>query len=232
MFLANSDLSKAFEIFVSEFPLGLWETIYATVIATVIAIIIGLPLGVILVVGEKDGILPLPKPIMLVLNWIINIFRSIPFLILMVLVLPLSKLILGKQTGTPASIVPLVVAAFPFIARLVESSLREINPSITETALSMGASPIQIIVKVLIPESVPSLISNLTIAFTTILSYTAMSGIIGGGGLGKIALTYGYYRYNTLVMIMAVVILVLLVQGIQSLGTYLATKLDRRLRNN
>ena len=226
MFLANSDFSEALDIFVTEFPLGLWETLYATILATVFAIIIGLPLGVLLVVGEKDGILPLPKPIMVVLNWIINIFRSIPFLILMVLVIPLSKLIVGTPVGTVASIVPLVVAAFPFIARLVESSIREINPSIIETALSMGASPFQIIVKVMIPESVPSLISNLTIAVTTILSYTAMSGIVGGGGLGKIALSYGYYRYNTLVMVMAVIILVLLVQGIQSLGTYLATKLD------
>ena len=231
MFL-TSDLSQAFEIFVEEFPLGLWETVYATVLATLFAIIIGLPLGILLVVGEKDGILPLPKPIMLVLNWIINIFRSIPFLILMVLVIPLTKLIVGTNVGTVASIVPLVVAAFPFIARLVESSLRELNPSIIETALSMGASPLQIIFKVMVPECVPSLISNLTIAFTTILGYTAMSGVLGGGGLGKIALSYGYYRFNTPVMILAVIILVLLVQGIQSLGTYLAAKLDRRLRKN
>ena len=231
MFL-SSDLSEAFSIFIEEFPMGLWETIYATILATVFAIIIGLPLGVLLVIGEKDGILPLPKPVMLILNGVINVFRSIPFLILMILVLPLSMVIVGTKVGTIASIVPLVVAAFPFVARLVESSLRELNPSIIETALSMGASPLQIIFKVMIPECVPSLISNLTIAFTTILSYTAMSGAIGGGGLGKIAISYGYYRFNTPVMIMAVIILVLLVQGIQSLGTYLSTKLDRRLRNN
>lgn len=231
MFL-SSDLSEAFSIFMEEFPMGLWETIYATILATVFAIIIGLPLGVLLVIGEKDGILPLPKPVMLILNGVINVFRSIPFLILMILVLPLSMVIVGTKVGTIASIVPLVVAAFPFVARLVESSLRELNPSIIETALSMGASPLQIIFKVMIPECVPSLISNLTIAFTTILSYTAMSGAIGGGGLGKIAISYGYYRFNTPVMIMAVIILVLLVQGIQSLGTYLSTKLDRRLRNN
>lgn len=231
MFL-SSDLSEAFSIFMEEFPMGLWETIYATILATVFAIIIGLPLGVLLVIGEKDGILPLPKPVMVILNGVINVFRSIPFLILMILVLPLSMVIVGTKVGTIASIVPLVVAAFPFVARLVESSLRELNPSIIETALSMGASPLQIIFKVMIPECVPSLISNLTIAFTTILSYTAMSGAIGGGGLGKIAISYGYYRFNTPVMIMAVIILVLLVQGIQSLGTYLSTKLDRRLRNN
>ena len=231
MFL-SSDLSEAFSIFIEEFPMGLWETIYATILATIFAIIIGLPLGVLLVIGEKDGILPLPKPVMVILNGIINIFRSIPFLILMILVLPLSMVIVGTKVGTIASIVPLVVAAFPFVARLVESSLRELNPSIIETALSMGATPLQIIFKVMIPECIPSLISNLTIAFTTILSYTAMSGAIGGGGLGKIAISYGYYRFNTPVMIMAVVILVLMVQGIQSLGTFLATKLDRRLRNN
>ncbi len=231
MFL-SSDLSEAFSIFIEEFPMGLWETIYATILATIFAIIIGLPLGVLLVIGEKDGILPLPKPVMVILNGIINIFRSIPFLILMILVLPLSMVIVGTKVGTIASIVPLVVAAFPFVARLVESSLRELNPSIIETALSMGATPLQIIFKVMIPECVPSLISNLTIAFTTILSYTAMSGAIGGGGLGKIAISYGYYRFNTPVMIMAVIVLVLLVQGIQSLGTYLSTKLDRRLRNN
>ena len=231
MFL-SSDLSEAFSIFIEEFPMGLWETIYATILATIFAIIIGLPLGVLLVIGEKDGILPLPKPVLVILNGIINIFRSIPFLILMILVLPLSMVIVGTKVGTIASIVPLVVAAFPFVARLVESSLRELNPSIIETALSMGATPLQIIFKVMIPECVPSLISNLTIAFTTILSYTAMSGAIGGGGLGKIAISYGYYRFNTPVMIMAVIVLVLLVQGIQSLGTYLSTKLDRRLRNN
>ena len=232
MLLANSNLSEALDIFVSEFPLGLWETLYATVLATVFAIIIGLPLGILLVVGDKDGILPLPKPVMLILNGIINIFRSIPFLILMIFVLPLSKLILGTEVGTIATIIPLIIAAFPFIARLVESSLREVNSSLIETALSMGASPFQIIMKVYIKESIPSLISNITIALTTILGYTAMSGTIGGGGLGRIAIKYGYHRYTTSVMILAIIILVLLVQGIQSLGTYLSTKLDRRLRNN
>jgi D-methionine transport system permease protein len=130
-----------------------------------------------------------------------------------------------------ATIVPLVVAAFPFVARLVESSLREVNPNIIEAAQSMGASPMQIIVKVMIPESVPSLISNLTIAITTILGYSAMSGIIGGGGLGKIAINYGYYRYKYLVMVVAVILLIILVQIFQSVGTYLTTKTDRRLKH-
>ena len=169
----------------NEIPLAVWETIYVTVLATAFAIILGLPLGVLLVVGEKDGVLPLPKGVMHVLNIFINLLRSVPFLILMIMVFPITRLIVGTAVGTTASIVPLVIAAFPFVARLVESSLREVNPNIIEMAQSMGASPFQIIVKVLIPESVPSLMSNFTIAVTTILGYSAMSGIIGGGGLGR-----------------------------------------------
>ena len=165
------------------------------------------------------------------LNVLINVLRSVPFLILMILVFPLTRLIVGTIVGTTASIVPLVIAAFPFVARLVESSLREVNPNIIEAAQSMGASPLQIIVKVMIPESVPSLISNFTIAVTTVLGYTAMSGIIGGGGLGKIAINYGYYRYKYLVMLVAVVILVLLVQLFQSVGTKLAKATDKRLKS-
>ena len=149
----------------------------------------------------------------------------------MIMVFPLTRLIVGTAVGTVASIVPLVIAAFPFVARLVESSLREINPSIIETAQSMGASPFQIITKVLLPESVPSLISNATIAITTILGYTAMSGVIGGGGLGKIAINYGYYRYQYLIMTLAAVFLIILVQIFQSVGTRLATKCDKRLKN-
>ena len=151
-------------------------------------------------------------------------------MILMIMVFPLTRLIVGTAVGTVASIVPLVIAAFPFVARLVESSLREVNPNIIEMAQSMGATPFQIIVKVLIPESVPSLISSFTIAITTILGYSAMSGIIGGGGLGKIAINYGYYRYKYLVMFLAVVLLILLVQVFQSAGTRLAAKSDKRLK--
>ena len=149
----------------------------------------------------------------------------------MILVFPLTRLIVGTAVGTTASIVPLVIALFPFIARLVESSLREINPNIIETAQSMGASPWEIIIKVMLPESVPSLISNATIAVTTILGYSAMSGIIGGGGLGKIAINYGYYRYKYLVMALAVVCLIVIVQVFQSVGTHLATRCDKRLKN-
>ena len=226
---APDKVSEALVVLQSEFPLALWETVYVTVLATALAIVIGLPLGVLLATGDKNGILPLPKPVMSVLNVIINLLRSIPFLILMIMVIPLTRVIVGTTVGTVASIVPLVIAAFPFVARLAESSFREVNPDIIEAAQSMGASPFQIIVKVLIPESIPSLISNATIAITTILGYSAMSGIIGGGGLGKIAINYGYYRYKTLIMIMAVILLIIIVQVFQSVGDHLAKKSDKRL---
>ena len=223
-------LQEAWEIFLREFPMGLWETVYVTILATAFAILLGLPLGMLLVAGEKKGIRPLPAPIMSALNIIINLLRSVPFLILMVMVIPLTRIIVGTSVGTKASIVPLVIAAFPFVARLVEGSLREVSPNIIETAQSMGATPLQIMLRVMLPESVPSLISNFTIAVTTILSYTAMSGAIGGGGLGKIAITYGYNRYKYAVLLLAVIFLIALVQIFQSLGTYLATKCDKRLK--
>ena len=223
-------VQEALDIFTQEFPLAVWETLYVTVLATFFAVVIGLPLGVLLVAGEKNGVLPLPKPVMKILGGVINLLRSVPFLILMIMVFPLTRLIVGTAVGTVASIVPLVIAAFPFVARLVESSLRELNPNIIETAQSMGATPFQIIMKVMIPESIPSLISNFTIAITTILGYSAMSGIIGGGGLGKIAINYGYYRYNYLVMIAAVILLIIMVEIFQEAGTGLATKSDKRLK--
>ncbi len=224
--------AEAVSVIKSEFLMGIWETFYVTVVSTFFALVIGLPLGVLLVAGDKDGVLPLPRALMQVLNVIINLLRSIPFLILMIMAFPIARLLIGTTIGTKASIVPLVIAAFPFVARLVESSLREVNPNIIEAAQSMGASPLQIICKVMLPESVPSLISNATIAITTILGYSAMSGIIGGGGLGKIAINYGYYRYKYLIMYAAVILLVLLVQLFQSLGTRLAVKMDKRLKNN
>ncbi len=227
----SAALNEAIDIFIHEFPMALWDTVYVTILATAFAIVIGLPLGVMLVVGEKNGILPLNSAFMKVLNVVINLLRSVPFLILMILVFPLTRLIVGTTVGTTASIVPLVIAAFPFVARLAESSLREVNPNTIEMAQSMGSSPLQIIMKVMIPESIPSLISNATIAITTILGYTAMSGIIGGGGLGKIAINYGYYRYKYLVMVFAVILLILLVQVFQTIGTKLAIKTDKRLKN-
>ncbi len=228
--LTSESIQEALYVLQNEIPLAVWETFYVTLVSTALSVVIGLPLGVLLVAGEKNGVLPLPKWLMAVLNVIINLLRSVPFLILMIMVFPLSRLIVGTTVGTVASIVPLVVAAFPYVARLAEASLREVNPNIIETAQSMGASPLQIIIRVMIPESVPSLISNLTIAITTILGYSAMSGIIGGGGLGKIAINYGYYRYKYLVMLIAVILLIILVQIFQTLGTWLTTRTDRRLK--
>ena len=222
--------AEALDILKTEMPLATWETIYVTILATLFAVIIGLPLGVLLVVGEKDGIRPLPAPFMQALNLIINLLRSVPFLILMILVFPLTRLIVGTTVGTVASIVPLVIAAFPFVARLVEASLREVDQNVLEAAVSIGASPWQIIRKVMIPESVPSLISSLTTAIITILGYSAMSGIIGGGGLGKIAINYGYYRYKYLVMLIAVILLIAIVQIFQSIGTHAAISSDKRLK--
>ena len=220
----------ALDILQNEIPFAIWETVYVTIISTFLALVVGLPLGVLLVVGEKDGILPLPKPILSVLNAVINLLRSIPFLILMIMVFPVTRFFAHTVVGTVPTIVPLVFAAFPFVARLVESSIREVDGNIIETAVSMGASPLQIIFRVLIPESVPSLISNITIALTTVLSYSAMSGIIGGGGLGKIAINYGYYRSEKLVMFIAVFLLIVLVQIFQTVGTRLAINEDKRIR--
>ena len=228
-FFAGKDWQTFMQI-LPTIPFETWETIWSTVVATLLALVIGLPLGVCLVTGEQGGVRPLPRWLMALLNGLVNLLRSVPFLILMICVFPLTRVIVGTTVGTKATIVPLVVAAFPFVARLVESSLREVDPNIIEAAQSMGATPLQIICKVMIPESVPSLIQNVTIALTTILGYSAMSGIIGGGGLGKIAIDYGYYRYKYLVMLVAVVILILLVQLFQSLGTWLARRSDKRLK--
>ena len=210
-----------------EFLSGTWETIYSTVLATAVACLLGMVLGVLLVVGERDGVRPLPAPVMKVLNLVINILRSVPFLILMLMVLPLSKVLVGTRVGTIASIPPLIIAAAPFVARLVEAALREVDKGVLEAAQAMGCSPVQIVWKVILPESLPSLISAVTTAFITILSYGAMAGAIGGGGLGKIAINYGYNKYNYGVMLAAVVLIVILVQIIQSVGTRLAVRLDR-----
>ena len=223
-------VAEALDIIRTEFPLALWETCYVTILSTAVAFLLGLPLGVMLVAGEPGGVRPLPKWIMATLNGIINLLRSVPFLILMIMLIPMTRAIVGTAVGTMASVVPLVVAAAPFVARLVESSLREVSPNIIEAAQSMGASPIQIICKVMLPESFPSLLSAATIAITTILGYSAMSGIIGGGGLGKMAINYGYYRYRYLVMFLSVILLVLMVQIFQTVGTRLATRLDKRLK--
>jgi D-methionine transport system permease protein len=211
-------------------PLAILETFSVTLLSTLMALVIGLPLGVLLVVGERNSILPLPKWVMQLLNVLINLLRSVPFLILMILVLPLSRVIVGTTVGTVATVVPLVVASFPFVSRLVESSLREVDAGVVEAAQSMGATPFQIIVKVMLPESLPSLVSNMTIALTTILGYQAMSGILGGGGLGQIAINYGYYRFKYLTMVVATALLVVLAQVFQTVGTRLTIRCDKRLR--
>lgn len=228
-FFQSEAMQEAISILQDETLMGIWETLYSTVLSTFLAYIIGLPLGVALVTGEPNGIRPLPKWLMKTFDVIVNILRSVPFLILMIIVLPLSSTIVGTTIGTKALIVPLTIAAFPFIARLVESSLRETDRGVIEAAQSMGATPMQIICKVMLPEAKPSLISGATIALTTIMGYGAMAGIIGGGGLGKIAINYGYYRFKAIVMWVAVILLVILVQIFQSAGTKLAVKSDKRI---
>ena len=212
-------------------PFAIWETIYAPLLATIFAYAIGLPLGVLLVIGEETGIRPMRKGVMNTLNTVINLLRSIPFLILMVLVFPLSRLILGTTIGTAATIVPLTVAAAPYVARLVEASLREMDRGVIEAAQSMGCSTWQIVTKVMLPECLPGLINGATNATITILSYGAMAGNIGGGGLGAISLMRGHGRNQRIVLYVAVIFLVILVQIIQSAGTRLAQISDKRLRN-
>ena len=224
-------VAQQVQLIVSEFPFATWETLYSLALEVVFAYVIGLPLGVLLVTGEREGIHPLPGWVMKIMNIVINLLRSVPFLILMIIALPLSKIIVGTKVGTAATIPPMVVCAFPLVARMVESSLREVNQGVIEAAKSMGASTWQIVSKVLLPEAVPSLISGGTITVGTILGYGAMAGIIGGGGLGKIAIQYGYYNYKYLVMWAAVIGLILLVQIFQSVGGRLAVRLDKRLRN-
>ena len=224
-------VSKQLDIIMNEFGFATWETLYSLVLEVGFAYLIGLPLGVLLVTGEREGIKPLPKPVMTVLNVVINLLRSVPFLILMIIALPLSKIIVGTKVGTMATIPPMVIAAFPMVARMVESSLREVDHGVIEAAQSMGASAWQIVTKVMLPEALPSLISGCTISVGTILGYGAMAGIIGGGGLGKIAINYGYYNFKFLVMWAAVIGLILLVQIFQTFGTWLGAKCDKRLRN-
>ena len=213
-FLESAGVPKAAEQITflldpANIPFAIWETLYAPLIATVLAYVIGLPLGVLLVTGEETGIRPMPKGVMAALNTVINLLRSIPFLILMVLVFPLSRLILGTTIGTAATIVPLTVAAAPYVARLVESSLREMDRGVIEAAQSMGCSTWQIVTKVMLPECLP--------------------GLIGGGGLGAISLMRGHGRNQRIVLYVAVIFLVILVQIIQSVGTALSVKADKRI---
>ena len=206
---------------------GIGETLYMTCFATIFGYVFGLPWGIILAVTDKDGIKP-NGPLYRVLDVITNIMRSIPFLILLILVIPITRAIVGKSYGSTATIVPLVISAAPFIARMVESSLKEVDHGVIEAAQSMGAGPMQIILKVLLVEARVSLITGATITFGTILGYSAMAGTVGGGGLGDIAIRYGYYRYQADIMIVTVVLLVLLQQIFSLLGMKLSVLMDKR----
>ena len=196
---------------------GVLESLYMTLVSTVFAYLFGLPLGIVMVVTDKDGIYP-RKVFNWILGLIINILRSVPFLILLVVVIPVTRFIVGTTLGSTATIVPLVISAAPFIARLVESSMKEVDKGVIEAAQSMGASSMQIITKVLLPEARPSLLVGSAIAISTILGYSAMAGFVGGGGLGDIAIRYGYHRYQTDIMLVTVALLVIIVQGFQVVG--------------
>ena len=206
---------------------GIQETLYMTLLSTLMGYVIGLPMGVLLAVSDKDGLKP-NRVLYRILDVIANIVRSIPFLILLILLIPFTRMIVGNSYGSTATVVPLVIAAGPFIARMVESSLKEVDEGVIEAARSMGASNLRIIVKVLLVEARTSLINGATIAVGTILGYSAMAGTIGGGGLGDIAIRYGYHRYQADIMIVTVVLLVILVQIFQMIGTTLANRLDKR----
>ena len=208
--------------------MGIYESLYMTLISTFMSYVIGLPMGLILVSTDKDGIYPIVW-LNKLLGLIVNILRSVPFLILMITVIPVTRKIVGTTIGSKATIVPLVIAAAPFIARVVESSLKEVDKGVIESAESMGASPFQIMFRVLLPEAKPSLLVGAAISVTTILGYSAMAGIIGGGGLGAIAMNYGLYRYQRDIMFITVILLVIIVQIMQEIGTKIANKSDKRL---
>ena len=208
---------------------GILETLYMTIVSTILAYVFGLPLGVLLVVSGKIGIKPMPS-INVIISFIVNVFRSIPFLILLVAIIPFTRFIVGTMLGSTAAIVPLTVAAAPFVARLVETSLSEVDSGVVEAAESMGAGTWQIIRKVLLPEAKPSLINNATVATITILGYSAMAGFTGGGGLGDIATRYGLYKFDTGTMWLVVVIIVVIVQIMQEIGIRIAKVTDNRMR--
>ena len=206
---------------------SLAETLYMLSISAVLAAIIGIPLGILLVVTEKNNILScsmLNKP----LSFLMNMVRSIPFIILMVAIIPLTRLVAGTSIGTTAAIVPLTLAAIPYTARMVETSIREIPFGLIEAAESMGATPIQIICKVLIPEALPSVIQNITVVIVTLIGSSAMAGTIGGGGLGDLAIRYGYQRFQADVMIATILVLIVIVQLIQWAGNFLSKKVNKK----
>lgn len=209
---------------------GSLETLYMVLVSMIVSYIVGIPLGVLLFVTDKNGICRC-KPVNVILGVLVNLTRSVPFIILLIAILPFTRWIIGTTIGINATVVPLIAAAIPFIARMVESSLKEVDQGVIEAAQAMGSSPFQIIVKVLLPEAKPSLMVGCTIAFATILGYSAMAGFTGGGGLGAIAINYGYYRYKVNIMWATVFVLVVIVQVFQELGMFIVNKTDKRIRN-
>lgn len=208
---------------------GIWETVYMVFLSSLLSYVIGIPLGIALVVTDRGGIRPFPL-FNRVLGVMINLLRSVPFIILLVMVIPVTRLIVGKIIGPNAAVVPLVISAFPYISRMVESSLKEVDAGVIEAAKSMGASTGQIIWKVLLPEAKPSLLVGAAISITTIVGYSAMAGAVGAGGLGDIAIRYGYHRYETDMMLITVVLLVIIVQIIQEVFMRISRKSDKRIR--
>jgi D-methionine transport system permease protein len=209
--------SENIQLALQLLPLQLWNTVYMVFVSAFFAVLIGLPVGVILTITSKGHIKEHAK-VYTILETVVNIGRSFPFAILMVALIPLTRFIVGTSLGTTASIVPLTIAAAPFIARLVESSLKEVDRHILEAVIVMGSSTWQIITKVLLPEALPSIVSATTLTVISLIGYSAMAGLVGGGGLGQVAIQYGYNRFNTFIMVITVILLILLVQGVQWLG--------------
>ncbi|MEK6159508.1 methionine ABC transporter permease [Vibrio cholerae] len=204
-----------------------WQTLYMVAIAGAVGFALGIPLGVILHTTKKEGLLE-NLPLNRALGAVVNIGRSVPFLVLMVAIIPVTKLIVGTFIGTTAAIVPLTIGAIPFVARLIESALLEVPTCLVEAAQSMGATPLQIIRKVLLPEALPTILNSVTITLVTLVSYSAMAGTVGGGGLGDVAIRYGFHRYDITIMAVTVVMLIVLVQIIQSIGDALVRRVDHR----
>lgn len=225
MCLLASELTK----YSGEIGVGILETLYMVIVSSVLSYVIGLPLGVLLCVTDKDGICPC-RPFNLIAGFIVNFLRSVPFIILLIALIPFTRKLIGTSIGSTATIVPLVVSAFGYVARMVESSIKEVDAGVIEAAQSMGTPTFKIITKVLIPEAKPSLIVGSAITVTTILGYTAMAGFTGGGGLGAIAINYGFYRYNTTVMFVTVIFLVIIVQLFQEIGLRATRATDKRIK--
>ncbi len=216
-----------FELSLQLLPLQLGNTLYMVFVSAFFALLIGLPLGIVLTISDK-GHVKENKILYKALEAIVNIGRSFPFAILMVALIPLTRWIVGSSLGTTASIVPLTIAAAPFVARLVETSLKEVDPHLLEAAIVMGSSTRQIIYKVLLPEALPSLVSDVTLTLVNLIGYSAMAGLVGGGGLGQVAIQYGYNRFNTFIMTLTVILLVIIVQTVQWLGKALVTSILKK----